>query len=274
MDSSFELHRQRRALFSASARAYGDGRPGYPPELFDLLVERCGLGPGCRILEIGPGTGQATGGLLDAGGSVVAVELGTELARLVESTFTGRDLQVIVGPFEEVDLPSGRFDLVAAGTSFHWVPAEAGLRRCGQALRPGGFLALWWNYFGDPARPDPFHEALQPLLRRHAPQLLDHTGDGSPGAGAHPYALDAGARVAEIDGTGLFGPVSRQVLSWTGVHSASELRRLFASFSPWMALDPEVGEPLLDDLERLAIDRFGGAVERPYLTPIYWAERL
>ena len=49
---------------------------------------------------------------------------------------------------------------------------------------------------------------------------------------------------------------------------------MFASFSPWMALEPDVRAAVLDDLEQLAIDQFGGVVQRPYLTPIYTAERV
>lgn len=274
MDPAFELHRHRRSLFTSSAQEYDDGRPGYPPDLFELLIERCGLGPGCQVLEIGPGTGQATGPLLDSGATVVGVELGAELAELLRTKHANRALEVIVGPFEEVGLPDASFDLVAAGTSFHWVPVETGLQRCAELLRVGGFLALWWNYFGDPERPDPFHAALQPLLRRHAPQLIDVASAGNAGTGAHPYALDVEARMAEIDRTGEFGDVSYDLLSWTGVHSPQELRRMFASFSPWLALEPDIREPLLDDLEQLAVDEFDSIVERPYLTPIYRAQRV
>ena len=38
----------------------GAARPGYPDALFDLLSARCGLGSAARVLELGPGTGQAT----------------------------------------------------------------------------------------------------------------------------------------------------------------------------------------------------------------------
>ena len=237
-------------------------------------MKGAGSGQDAGVLEIGPGTGQATGPLLDAGATVVGVELGAELAEFLRAKHADRALDVIVGPFEEVRLPDTPFDLVAAGTSFHWVPVEAGLRRCAESLRVGGFLALWWNYFGDPQRPDPFHEALQPLLRRHAPQLIDVASAGNAGVGAHPYALDVEARTAEIDRTGRFGRVSYDLLSWTGVHSPGELRRMFASFSPWLAVDPDIREPLLDDLEQLAVDDFDSLVERPYLTPIYRAQRV
>ncbi len=48
---------------------------------------------------------------------------------------------------------------------------------------------------------------------------------------------------------------------------------MFASFSPWLALDPEISGPLLDELHSLAVHKFGGSVERPYLTPAYLAQR-
>jgi hypothetical protein len=52
--------RQRlRVAFNQAAELYDRARPGYPPALFDDLTELAGIGPGCRMLEIGPGTGQA-----------------------------------------------------------------------------------------------------------------------------------------------------------------------------------------------------------------------
>ena len=65
----------RRSLFESNVEAYGEGRPGYPSEVFGVLSRSCGLVPGCSVLEIGPGAGQATGPLLDAGAKVVAVEV-------------------------------------------------------------------------------------------------------------------------------------------------------------------------------------------------------
>ena len=58
-----------------------DARPDYPPEVFELLVEHAELGPGTRVLEIGPGTGQATLPMLALGAHVTAVEPGARLAR-------------------------------------------------------------------------------------------------------------------------------------------------------------------------------------------------
>lgn len=274
MESSFEEHRQRRVLFSTDVGAYDSGRPDYPDRVYELLREVCGLGSTTRVLEIGPGTGQATGRLLDSGASVTAVELGDELAAHLEAKYRDRTLVVQVGAFEDVPLEPEAYDLVAAATSFHWVPTAIGLRRCARVLRPGGWLALWWSYFGDPHRADPFHEALTPILKKLAPSLLDPSSRGAPGIGAHPHALDTAARIAEINATGNFGTVHHEIIEWTGRHTPGQLRAMFASFSPWLALPELQRSVVLDALEHLAIEQFDGVVERPYLTPVYLAPRL
>jgi SAM-dependent methyltransferase len=263
----------RRSLFSTDVTSYQVGRPGYPERVYELLGG-CGLEPGARVLEIGPGTGQATGRLLDAGASVTAVELGAELAVELQQRCEGRDLTVVVGPFEQVAVEPGAFDLVVAATSFHWVPTAIGLDRCADALRSGGGLALWWNVFGDPDRPDPFGDALSEALASIAPQLLDPPGSGRAGVGASPYALDAPGRLGELAKNGRFGDLRHEVIRWTARHSTTQLRSLFASLSPWLALSPEEREPALDAVAHLAEARFGGVVERPYLTSVYLATRL
>ncbi len=271
MAHAFEKHRHRRGLFASDVDAYEVGRPGYPERVYELLRDVCGLGPRTRVLEIGPGTGQATGRLLELGAAVSAVELGADLADRLASKYHDRDLEVSVGAFEDADIEDGSFDLVAAATSFHWVPIEVGLRRCADALRAGGWLALWWSYFGDPQRPDPFHEALTPILERLAPSLVDLPGAGAKGAGGQPYALDASVRIAEIEAAGRFGPVHHETVAWTGRHTARQLRSMFASFSPWLALAPDERTVVLDALEKLATEEFRGVVERPYLTTVYVA---
>jgi len=79
--SSADRKRERlRVTFDQAAELYDRARPGYPPALFTDLAELAGVGPGCRVLEIGCGTGQATGPLAERGCQVVAVELGAALA--------------------------------------------------------------------------------------------------------------------------------------------------------------------------------------------------
>jgi 16S rRNA (adenine1518-N6/adenine1519-N6)-dimethyltransferase len=63
------------------------------------IVSKAGVQPGERVLEVGPGLGSLTLGLLEAGADVVAVEIDGRLAELLPTTAArlqpGRPLQVI-----------------------------------------------------------------------------------------------------------------------------------------------------------------------------------
>jgi SAM-dependent methyltransferase len=71
-----------RGGFGADAAVYQRTRPVCPPALFDDLMRLAGLAPGDRVLEIAPGTGQATVPLAERGLAVTAVELDPALAAL------------------------------------------------------------------------------------------------------------------------------------------------------------------------------------------------
>ena len=111
-----------RAIFDEDAERYDRARPGYPAALFDDLAELAGVGPGCRLLEIGPGTGKATVDLARRGCCLVAVELGPNLAAVARANLAAVDAapasyEVVVSAFETWPLPPEPFDVVLAATA-------------------------------------------------------------------------------------------------------------------------------------------------------------
>ncbi len=284
MSNPFESMTDRRGIFGGDAANYATARPGYPDELYDILVAETGLGPGTAVLEVGAGPGQVTGRLLGLGADVTAVEIDSRMADQLIADHGGDAaegaLSVIVSAFEEVaeqaDFdPEARFDLVASGTAFHWVPNAVGLELAADLLVEDGWLALWWTTYMDPDTPSDFEDAFQPMLKEIAPELLHVSGGSASGIGGptKPYALDLETRIGEIDASGRFGPVDHRQIRWTGAHTGESLRNLFASFSPFMALEPEKGAEILDAIETLARDRFNNHVERPYITSLYLAQK-
>jgi 16S rRNA (adenine1518-N6/adenine1519-N6)-dimethyltransferase len=54
------------------------------------LIDSSGVGPGDLALEIGPGTGTLTQGMLERGVRVIACELDTDLSRVLRETLGQR----------------------------------------------------------------------------------------------------------------------------------------------------------------------------------------
>src|SRR5437868_5624289 len=135
--------------FDAHADDYASARPPYPPELWARVRATGLVGPGRRAVDLGAGTGQATGPLLATGMEVLAIEPGRRLAALLEARHPEAD--VVVGRAEDVELPEGSFDLAVAATSIHWMNLDVVLPKVHRALADDGLLLVWRNVFGDPA---------------------------------------------------------------------------------------------------------------------------
>lgn len=255
-----------RRAFGADASNYDSARPEYPARVYALLRERCGLRPGVRTFEVGPGTGLATRRLIEAGASpLFAVEPDARLvAKLAEKT---PGATIVNTTFEDAALATGTFDLGCAATSFHWMDQRVALTKVAALLKPGGWWAMWWNVFGDPEREDAFHDATVGLLSGMA---------SSPSwrpNWKHPFALDTEARFGDLNATSGFDDPGFEHLKWTLVLDPAQVRALYATYSQFTVLDDGERERLLDGLADIAARDFGGRVERNMITAIYTARR-
>ena len=133
--------------FDRVAEIYDRIRPRYPDRLFSDLFRYLGGDPedpgSLATVEIGPGTGQATGALLKRGATVAAVEPGPHLAVFLRGRFPDEPRLVVINErFEDAPLPDGIADLVFAATSFHWLDRDTRYAKTLELLRPGGVLAI------------------------------------------------------------------------------------------------------------------------------------
>jgi SAM-dependent methyltransferase len=255
-----------RRLFGADPAGYDLARPGHAERVYEVLVERCGLGPGTSVLEVGPGTGQATRRLLELGaGPLVALEPNPELAAYLRKSL-GERIVIYDTALEDAELPAGSFGLAAAASSFHWVEEDVGLARILGALRPGGWFAMWWTLFGDRRKPDAFIAATTPLLEN----LDASPTKGKEGRPSH--GRDREARVAALEAAG-FVDVGHELAEWEASWDTAGIRALYGSFSPILRLEDAKRTELLDEIARIADEDFGGRVSRAITTALYTARR-
>jgi SAM-dependent methyltransferase len=256
-----------RRFFGESPETYEAARPGHADEVYDTLRERCGVRSGSAVLEIGPGTGQATRRLLELGANpLVAVEPDPALAGYLRAAL-GERVEVRETPFEDAVLEPGSYDLTAAASSFHWLEEDEALTRFMAALRPGGWVAIWWTSYGDETRSDPFRAAVDPLFEGVPDGPCQPAEKGRPS-----FGRDAERRLEAIAAAG-FADAQHDDVGWSHTWDARGMRNLYSTFSPISALEPERRAEFLDAVERIAADDFGGRVEKPLITSLYTARK-
>ncbi|MBQ5316440.1 MAG: class I SAM-dependent methyltransferase [Oscillospiraceae bacterium] len=145
----------KRLVFDTIPERFDKWRIRYSRELFDAIIEKCGLAQGKRCLEIGPGTGQATDFALDTGCDYTAIELGEHLAAKMCEKYSSRpNFTIINADFEKYDFEPQSFDVVYSAATIQWIDQDIAYRKVFDILRPGGYLAMFFLY-GDYKTPCP-----------------------------------------------------------------------------------------------------------------------
>lgn len=164
--------------FGAQAQTYEEGRPGYPVQSVDWLLQPVAGGERrLRVADVGAGTGKLTRVVQELGAEVVAIDPDPQmLATLRENVHA---VPTFVGTAERMPLPDDSVDAVVAGQAWHWVDPVAASAEAARVLRPGGVLGLVWNVRDDSV--DWVARLSQVMHGSHAEQML---AEGPPRLGA------------------------------------------------------------------------------------------
>ncbi|MFD8220489.1 class I SAM-dependent methyltransferase [Streptomyces sp. NPDC059697] len=262
-DAPDEMRRVRLSrTFDEDAELYDRARPGYPPELFDDLAEMAGTSPGCRVLEVGAGTGKATLPLAERGCRITAVELGADMAAVARRNLAGFGaVEVVTADFETWPLPKEPFDTVVSATAFHWIDPAVRMVKAADALRPGGALAVVATQHVAGGSEEFFVE-VQDCYERFDP--------ATP-AGLRPPAaqdVDTSDHADEVARSGRFGPVVFRRYEWHLTYATAEYLEVLRTYSGHRALPPQAREGLLECIAGLIDGRYGGRVTKRYLTEL------
>jgi SAM-dependent methyltransferase len=254
-----------RSTFTTVAELYARARPRYPSELFDDLIELAGLRQGARVLEIGPGTGQATRPMAERGFLITAVEIGLDMAAVARRELAEfANVEVVTAAFEGWPLPDDKFDLVMAATAFHWIEREHAEPKVAAALKPGRALAVIHNEHvaGGTAA---FFDQVQRCYEQYMPST-------PPGLQC-PMAADTATLVADIAGTGLFEPAVVRAYGFDIDYTTSEYLDLLRTYSGHISLDQENQTHLFECIAGLIDGSFGGRITKHYEATLVLAKR-
>ena len=170
-----------------------------------LVVERAGVRPGDRVVDIGCGPGEAAvlAAAAAPGVRVIAVDPGWpfRLATALRTLGGGRSVRVRRGTAERLPIPDGWATLVLSINAFHhWEDPRRGLAEVQRVLAPGGRLVLVDEDFPEDHQHTRFHReagAAAPVDAGspRVPGWLDALGfhgvrlDRFEDAGGTPYHL-------------------------------------------------------------------------------------
>lgn len=133
-----------RRIFDTIPEAFDRYRTRYSPELFAFLLKEGRITPESRVLELGPGTGQATEPLLGSGCDYTGIELGDNFARILTGKY-GRhpNFHLVHDDFITHDFENRTFDLIYSAATIQWIPEETAFPKTFSLLKAGGMLAMF-----------------------------------------------------------------------------------------------------------------------------------
>lgn len=128
--------------------AAGDYSAVAARELWPLgkrIIERVGVRPGERVLDVACGTGNAAIRAAQAGGRVVGLDLTPELLEAARrrAAEAGVEVEWVQGDAEALPFANESFDVVVSILGVMFAPRhELAARELARVLRPGGRIAL------------------------------------------------------------------------------------------------------------------------------------
>lgn len=133
-----------RKTFDTIPERFEKYRPRYCEELFNEISSSYNLDSSKDVLEIGPGTGQATEPILKTGCNYTAIELGENFTEYMKERFGKyNNFNIINGDFEKYDFEEKKFDVIYSAATIQWIPEEIAFKKAFDLLKPGGVLLMF-----------------------------------------------------------------------------------------------------------------------------------
>ena len=253
-----DIHEIAAAGFQAASETYERGRPDYPVEAVEFLINTLGIDPTTTAVELGAGTGKFTRMLTSLSGArVIAVEPVENMRRQLQSLQPA--VTVLDGTAESIPLGDAVADVVLAAQAFHWFDGRRALAEIARVLKPGGRIGLIWN-----AR----DESLDWVARMT--DIIDRHGTGVP-----QYKSMEWKRA--FDGSSPFSELDVRHFRHAQTCDMQMLLDRVASISFIAALPSADRQAVLDEVLQLVHThpQTSGRprITLPYRTDVYWSKK-
>jgi SAM-dependent methyltransferase len=258
MPAQHDIHQIAAAGFQAGSGAYERGRPGYPVEAVEFLIDSLGICTGSTVVELGAGTGKFTRMLLSlTKARIIAIEPVENMRRRMEDLLPA--ITVMDGVAEAIPVGEATADVVLSAQAFHWFDGRRALTEITRVLKPGGGLGLVWN-----AR-DESTEWVACMT-----EIIDRHGAGVPQYKSMEWKL-------AFDQCPCFAPLAKRSFRHVQTGDLQMLLDRVASISFIAALPPSDRQAVLAEVTQLVRThpqtRALPQITLPYRTDVYWASK-
>jgi len=243
--------------FSNRAENYARHRPTYPPELLAALVAEAGLSPASVVADVGSGTGISCQIFLEHGCSVYGVEPNADMRALAERALRQEArFTSVAGSAEATGLPDDSVDFVTVAQAFHWVDRDRAKMEFARILRPGGQVAIFWNFRRTGGTP--FLDGYEAMLDRFGTDYA-RVKDR--------YRYREPAVLAAFFG----GPYASRYFEHSRLLEREEMRGLLQSASYVPAAGADNFEPMMKEFDRVFEEtQRDGRIKLIYDTELYF----
>ncbi|MBC8064405.1 MAG: class I SAM-dependent methyltransferase [Chlorobia bacterium] len=247
-------------VFDQVASFYGQARPTYPPQVFSDLRDICSLDWKSSVVEVGPGTGQASIPLAELCGKLTCVEIGPRMAAVAATNLsTFPNVKVVCSAFEDWSPIEEAFDLVFTITAWHWLDPMRRYTKAHEVLRPRGYLAVASGGHTFPPDydrlferiSDVYHEVLEGNIRWTWPR---------------PASEETPDEREDMTKTGHFEFVESKRYGWYVDYSPDHYIELLKTFSDHISLPAKKSDRIYQGIHKLIAERPGQTLRKHYLT--------
>ena len=255
---------KRNESFNTAAKLYDEVRPAYDQVVIDWIIQKTGITVDDQLLEIGPGTGQATMRFAEAGFKIHCVELGDNLAAILKQKCERYPhVTIDISAFETWQSERfTQFTLIYSACAFHWIEKAIKYKKCAQLLAENGYLALLWHEY-----PNSESEII-----KRAFELLTHYSSKDATVHQKSRKERMQERIDEINESGYFQFLELFEYQWKMDQPPDRFLKGFKSQSSFLSLEEPVKTELSAELSRLLLG-YGRSIPTVFISTVYLARK-